>query len=190
MKSAVTYKTSCFKIKNNGYKKVKKFYKAGLKITFVAMAATTFFSKSSNAQGLVLQFASDAEQIKCIKENVLITNPLFIEHQTWPRISASVTNLLSFPISGWVVDIAIKQPGRAIALHREQKPVEISGGIEAGETVEVEFLGPLSAQGRKATEVEVSIDIIDIMDADGRWVATEDPSIQMTFGKSEQSACR
>lgn len=110
--------------------------------------------------------AETEARLACVRERVDIASPR-TSTDIPRRIVFDATNNLSWPISILVFDYTITSPGRSVPWAEETYSVQISGGIEPGETREVGIQPSTSLFGMPDV-LDVVITMRDAWDPENR----------------------
>ena len=110
--------------------------------------------------------------IDCLNKSVLIRNPR-IEKSDFgiEYITMEISNEMSWPISFVHVSYEVKTPGRAVAWVNDKFGLDISGGIESGETRKIST--NVFGIPEIAKNLKVEAHILDVADADRRQLIGE-----------------
>lgn len=107
-----------------------------------------------------------SEDLICLKEKVVIANAKIVKTDFGKNIKLSVTNKLSWAISGIGIGYTVMSEGRKVPWSQEEFYISIDGGIEPNETRSVSTTAFISSEAPEL--LTVSAKVLDVADADKR----------------------
>lgn len=109
--------------------------------------------------------AKNESLLNCINSHVVFRNPRF-EGTDGQWFKVDVTNNLSWAIRGYHVTYLIKGDNRSSPIKEDDIFMEISGGIEPGETKSIDVWADADISSYKTTSIKTSI--INLFDSEKR----------------------